>query len=152
MAGGTPVAFHRFANRRGVVGVPRAMTRRLTGSLVVCATAGLFTLGTLLVNPRPARPPVPPAATGTTVASASAASATLAIDGFRFAPLTVRPGATVKVTNGDGDEHTVSASAGAFDVRVRGGGTATFTAPRAPGSYAFVCDIHPSMRGRLVVA
>ncbi len=128
------------------------MTKRLTGSLVVCATAGLFTLGTLLVNPRPARPPAPPAAAGTTVVPARAASATLAIDGFRFAPLTVRPGATVIVTNADGDEHTVTASDGSFDVRVRGGGSATFTAPRAPGSYPFVCDIHPSMRGRLVVA
>jgi plastocyanin len=131
------------------------MTRRLTGSLVVCAAAGLFTAGTLLVNPQP-RPSARALAAATPAAPSAlapgAAPTPLAIADFRFAPVSVRPGGVVAVTNADGDEHTVSATDGSFAVRVGGGATASFTAPAAPGSYAFVCDIHPSMRGRLVVA
>jgi plastocyanin len=54
--------------------------------------------------------------------------------------------------NKDSIEHTVTAdSAGGFDVSVPSGGTATFTAPNAAGSYAFHCSIHPNMHGTLVV-
>ncbi|MEO5781477.1 UNVERIFIED_ORG: plastocyanin [Arthrobacter sp. UYEF10] len=69
------------------------------------------------------------------------------------APLTVAPGAIVTVTNMDSAGHTVTADLGqAFDVDVRGsGGTATFTAPSAPGSYAHHCTYHPNMRGTLIV-
>ena len=124
------------------------MTPRITGSLVVCTTAGLFALGALLLDPSPsAAPPVAPAAR-----AAQPPAAPLVIADFRFAAVTARPGAAVAVANRDGDEHTVTAADGSFDVRVRGGASATFTAPTKPGTYAFVCAIHPSMRGRLVVA
>jgi plastocyanin len=39
----------------------------------------------------------------------------------------------------------------AFDVDIRGGGTATFTAPTAPGTYAYHCTYHPNMHGTLTV-
>jgi plastocyanin len=35
---------------------------------------------------------------------------------------------------------------------VPAGGTATFKAPSAAGSYAFHCTIHPFMHGKLVVS
>ncbi|HEV2346586.1 MAG TPA: cupredoxin domain-containing protein [Actinocrinis sp.] len=80
-------------------------------------------------------------------APASAAD-TITIQSFAFSgPLTVAPGATVTVMNDDSVDHTVTAdSAGGFDVTVPAHGTATFTAPKTPGSYAFHCSIHPSMK------
>jgi plastocyanin len=85
--------------------------------------------------------------------SGSAAGPTISIVNSRFsAPATVSPGATVTVANGDGAEHTVTADSGkAFDVEVEGNGTATFTAPSRPGTYAYHCNYHPMMHGELIV-
>jgi plastocyanin len=68
-------------------------------------------------------------------------------------PLTVSPGQTVTVSNKDSATHTVT-SVGAVKFltgSVSGGGTATFTAPSAPGTYHYICDFHSSMKGTLVV-
>jgi plastocyanin len=81
-------------------------------------------------------------------------AAVITIKDFEYgAPLTVAPGAVVTVTNMDAAGHTVTADQGnAFDVDVRGGGgTATFTAPSAPGSYPYHCTYHSNMRGTLTV-
>jgi plastocyanin len=68
-------------------------------------------------------------------------------------PVSVSPGATVSVTNMDTEAHTVTAdSAGAFDVAVPPGSTATLTAPMTPGSYDFHCLFHANMDGVLVVS
>jgi plastocyanin len=92
---------------------------------------------------------------GTATAGAVTPGApTITIKDFEYgAPLTVAPGAVVTVTNMDAAAHTVTADQGpAFDVDVReSGGTATFTAPSAPGSYSFYCTYHPSMHGTLIV-
>lgn len=89
-------------------------------------------------------------------ASATSASAATAITIRDFgygAPLVVPAGAALTVTNMDSAEHTVSADDGsAFDVEVKGsGGTATFTAPSKPGTYAYHCRYHPNMHGTLTV-
>lgn len=92
-----------------------------------------------------------PSATGGAPASAAD---TITIQSFAFsAPLTVAPGTQITVMNKDGVEHTVTAdTTGGFDVTVPAGGTATFAAPSAPGSYAFHCSIHPQMaHGTLIV-
>lgn len=94
--------------------------------------------------------PMPP---GSANAPASAVD-TITIQSFAFSgPLTVAPGTSITVMNKDAVEHTVTAdSAGGFDVSVPAGGTATFTAPSAPGTYAFHCSVHPQMKhGSLVV-
>jgi plastocyanin len=81
-------------------------------------------------------------------------AAAITIKDFEYgAPLTVAPGAVVMVTNMDAAGHTVTADKDqAFDVDVRGsGGTATFTAPSAPGSYPYHCTYHPNMHGTLTV-
>jgi plastocyanin len=64
------------------------------------------------------------------------------ISGFTFSAITVKPGATVTVTNADSVAH----------LNVPGGGQATFTAPTKPGSYPLTCDFHPRMHGMLTVA
>lgn len=122
------------------------MSTRLTASLVVCAAAGAFAAAALIVNPEPARPPAAAAATAT------AGAPTLSIQNFAFTPITVAPGAAVTVTNLDGEPHTVTADDGSFDQQVDGGASATVTVPATPGTYSYVCRIHPSMRGELVVA
>ena len=86
-------------------------------------------------------------------APAAAADAKITISNFQFgSPPSVRPGATVAVVNSDGAEHSVTADEGkAFNVDVDGNGTATFTAPSQPGTYAYHCTYHPMMHGQLIV-
>jgi plastocyanin len=85
--------------------------------------------------------------------SATAAGPKITISDMQFGPpLTVTPGATVTVVNSDGPEHSVTADSGnAFNVDVDGKGTATFTAPTQPGTYAYHCTYHPMMHGQLIV-
>ena len=101
-----------------------------------------------------------PAASGTAAttsaspaSSAPAAPAVVSIKDFTFvAPASVPAGATVQVKNDDGEAHTVTAdSGGAFDTKVGGNGTASFTAPTKPGRYPFHCTYHGNMHGVLVV-
>ncbi|WP_427131978.1 cupredoxin domain-containing protein [Pseudarthrobacter sp. S9] len=96
-----------------------------------------------------------PASTSAATQSATPSTAlAIAIKDFAYGtPLTVAPGATVTVTNMDTAGHTVTADEGsAFDADVKGsGGTATFTAPTKPGTYAYHCTYHPSMHGTLTV-
>jgi len=102
-----------------------------------------------------ASPESPSAASSTAAAStpATAAGPKISIADMKFsAPLTVAPGATVTVVNSDSVEHTVTADSGnAFNVDVGDNGTATFTAPTQPGTYAYHCTYHPSMHGQLIV-
>ncbi len=56
----------------------------------------------------------------------------------------------LSATNRDGFAHTVTSDDGVFDITVGGG--ATMSLPTLnPGTYAFHCKIHTSMRGTLTV-
>lgn len=85
---------------------------------------------------------------------AKAMKAAVGIKDFAYqVPSSVKPGATITVTNSDSQAHTVTADkAGGFDVKVGGNGTATFTAPTKPGKYPFHCVYHSNMHGTLVVS
>lgn len=85
--------------------------------------------------------------------SSAAAAQVITIKSFMYAvPPTVAPGSTLTLRNEDSATHTVTSVRGGFDVRVPGGGgTATLTAPTAPGSYELVCDFHANMKAVLVV-
>jgi plastocyanin len=76
----------------------------------------------------------------------------LSIVDFAFEPaeLQVGVGSTVQVANADGARHTVTAQDGTFDLSLDGGASGSFTVD-APGTYAYVCSIHASMTGTLVV-
>jgi plastocyanin len=79
----------------------------------------------------------------------------ITIKNFAFGPtsLTVAPGATVTVTNKDSVAHTITSSKAGFDTGDIGPGQSkTFTAPKTPGSYAYICSIHQYMTGTLVVS
>ncbi len=93
-----------------------------------------------------------PSTASSAVASAPAA-AKIIISNFQFtSPQSVAPGSTVAVVNSDSAEHSVTADQGGkFNVDVDGNGTATFTAPTQPGTYAYHCSYHSMMHGQLIV-
>ncbi|MGW7459436.1 cupredoxin domain-containing protein [Streptomyces sp. NPDC054797] len=89
----------------------------------------------------------------TTASSAVPGAVRIVIEGFTFSPadLQMRPGATVSVVNRNSAAHTVTATGDkAFGTgTIRAGATAAFTAPSTPGRYAYLCTIHPNMKGTL---
>jgi plastocyanin len=79
---------------------------------------------------------------------------TLIIEDMAFMPtdLTVAAGDTVTVINNDSLPHTVTAGDGSFDTStIAAGASGTFTAPTEPGTYEYICSVHPSMTGTLTV-
>ena len=87
--------------------------------------------------------------------SGSGGSDAITIQNFAFSParLTVAPGATVTVTNKDQVTHTLTATKGGFDTGdIAAGQSKTFTAPKTPGRYPYICSIHQYMTGTLVVS
>ena len=83
----------------------------------------------------------------------SASKRAVQIAGFKFAPQTLRvpTGATVKWTNADSAPHTATSANGKFSSpQLRKGQTYARRFTR-PGRYAYVCALHPAMRGTVVV-
>ena len=86
--------------------------------------------------------------------AAVAQADTVVIKNFVFGPssLVVPPGAKITVVNQDRAPHTVTARNKSFDTGTIGGGQrGEFTAPTLPGSYPYICTVHPSMVGTLIV-
>jgi plastocyanin len=84
---------------------------------------------------------------------APARSDAVAIQNFAFAPasLTVKSGATVTWTNSDAPAHSVKWDDGTTGSPTLATG-ATYTRTFAtPGTYTYVCGIHASMKGTVVV-
>ena len=119
--------------------VPRGM-KRITGSLVVCVGAGLFTAGALLFDSRrPRRRHRPPRRSVRQRPPTAARDAQ--IDNFKFASITVKPGAVVSIANRDDATHTVTADKGAFNAKANGKSTASLRAPAAAGHlHVLLCD------------
>ncbi|MGD3108159.1 cupredoxin domain-containing protein [Streptomyces sp. YGL11-2] len=73
---------------------------------------------------------------------------------YRPATLTVRPGTKITVVNEDSAPHTVTATGAGkpFDTgNLAQGQSAVITAPTKPGSYPYICTVHPYMKGTLTV-
>ena len=95
-----------------------------------------------------------PGMSGTpTAPGAPVAGDQVSIDNFAFAPatLTVAAGTTVTWTNRDEEPHTVAASDGSFHSPGMGTGATYSHTFSAPGTFEYVCSIHPMMRGTVVV-
>jgi amicyanin len=94
-----------------------------------------------------------PSATTSTAAAPPVAGTAVSITNFAFAPanLTVKVGDTVTWTNKDEEPHTVVANDGSFhSPGMDANGTYSFTFT-SPGSFDYICSIHPFMRGTVVV-
>jgi plastocyanin len=78
---------------------------------------------------------------------------TVAMEKFQFQPatLTVDTGDVITWKNSDIYPHTVTDSKGAFDSgNIAQNATWTYTATK-PGTYAYICSLHPNMHGTLIV-
>ena len=75
------------------------------------------------------------------------------IEGFEFRParLAVAPGDTVVWINRDIVPHTATDSAGTWDSGALGPGASWSLVPSAEGDLTYLCALHPSMKGRLIV-
>ena len=85
--------------------------------------------------------------------AAGAATATVHIKNFAFDPvtLTVAAGTTVRFVNDDSEAHTVTARDGSFNsegLDTNDSWSFRFT---KPGDYAYFCQLHPYMKGSVVV-
>jgi plastocyanin len=101
----------------------------------------------------PSMPSAPAGTASATGSPAAVAGDQVSIDNFAFAPatLTVKAGSTVTWTNHDEEPHTVAASDGSFHSPGMGtGATYSHTFPTA-GKFDYLCSIHPSMHGTVVV-
>ena len=113
----------------------------------VVAVSAPSSTGTL---PPPPPPPVP--VTAPPGASGPGANSISMFDfGFSPALVTVAQGTTITWSNTGLARHTVAANDGSFhspDVRSGQTYARTFT---TPGTYAYICDIHPDMKGTVAV-
>ena len=86
--------------------------------------------------------------------ASGASGSALTISDFKFVPasLTVKSGAKVTVTNDDSTAHTATANDGtSFDTGNLDPGSSKTISVSKPGRYAYICSIHPFMKGTLVV-
>jgi len=110
--------------------------------ILSCMAAGCSSYQT------PSAPAAPPASTG--------GGNTIAIKNFAFDPsmLTVKTGTVVTWVNQDEAPHTIASDKGSpaavFSDSLSTGASYTFTFTQ-PGTYAYHCSIHPSMRGTVTV-
>jgi plastocyanin len=87
-------------------------------------------------------------------AAATPAAAVVTIDGFKFGPakLVVDKNIPVMWTNGDDSPHQITITSGSItrsDVLPKGARhTQSFS---TPGTYDYICGLHPSMKGQIEV-
>jgi plastocyanin len=94
-----------------------------------------------------------PSATIATATSTPAADTTISIHDFSFSPmsLTVSVGTTVRWKNLDGEPHTVRSLDTSFRSDPLDQNDSFAFKFDQPGTYRYVCSIHPQMLGTIVV-
>lgn len=78
----------------------------------------------------------------------------ITVSDFRFEPtlLTVTLGTIVSWTNEDSAPHTATARDGSFDTgRLNQGDSSKQQRFDTPGTFAYYCEVHPSMTGEVIV-
>lgn len=101
----------------------------------------------------PAGGTTPPAAQTTAAAATASQDSAVSIHNFAFSPtaVTVAAGTTVKWKNLDGEPHTVRAIDGSFKSEALDQDDSFSFKFDKPGTYRYVCSIHPQMNGTIVV-
>jgi plastocyanin len=129
---------------------------RTIRSLLAATAAGVaLTLSACGGSPPPAAaaaPPAPSSPPAPAVTANPVATTSVGIANFAFSPaaITVKAGSTVTWTNQDEDAHTVAISGSPASQPLQNGDTFTHTFAQ-PGTYSYLCTIHPYMRGMVVV-
>jgi plastocyanin len=79
--------------------------------------------------------------------------AEISIQSFQFVPaiLTVAPGTAVTWVNRDEEPHNVVSPDRVFRSKAIDGGEKFTTVFDKPGTYNYICAVHPHMRGTVVV-
>ncbi|MFH8384837.1 cupredoxin family copper-binding protein [Kitasatospora sp. NPDC018058] len=133
----------------------RRIARPLVAAAVAAGFGALGAGGAVAAQSHSVAASAVPQTVLTAVPKAPAAGAQqVTIANYAFAPstLTVSAGTTVTWTNSDSDTHTVTSSgSGPLDSGTLNHGASysyTFT---TPGTYAYICSIHPFMHGTVVV-
>lgn len=80
-------------------------------------------------------------------------AAAVTIASFKFSPetVTVAPNAAITWTNTDGAPHQVVVAAKNLRTPVLNKGQSAQLKIAESGSYDYICGIHPSMKGRIVI-
>jgi len=91
------------------------------------------------------------AATTTAAPAGQAVAATIVDFAFSPEPVTVKAGQTVTWTNKDPFAHSIQSGDGSFDSAPLGQGASYSATFSTPGTYAYLCGIHSSMTGTVVV-
>ena len=75
------------------------------------------------------------------------------IENLTFSPkvITVKAGTIVTFTNDDTTAHTVTSDDGTFDTGTIAAGDSLTLPFDEPGTFAYHCEIHPSMTGTVIV-
>ena len=136
--------------------MPRISSRLLGGATAAALGLVSLTPAVFAQSAMPSMPGMDHMAMPTSQAAMPAAGPNqVIINNFAFGPttLTVKRGTTVTWLNRDGDAHTVTAvgakplfSSNPLDT----GDSFSFTFDQ-PGTYAYFCKIHPTMKGVVVV-
>jgi plastocyanin len=94
-----------------------------------------------------------PAATAATAPATAAQEASVSIRDFAFAPtsVTIAVGTTVRWKNLDGEPHTVRSVETDFRSDALDQNDSFAHKFTKPGTYRYVCSIHPQMTGTIVV-
>jgi plastocyanin len=84
---------------------------------------------------------------------AATAEAEISIQSFQFVPaiLTIKPGTAVTWVNRDEEPHNVVSPERVFRSKAIDGGEKFTTVFDKPGTYNYICAVHPHMRGTIVV-
>ncbi|MDF5714016.1 MAG: cupredoxin family copper-binding protein [Rhizonema sp. NSF051] len=85
--------------------------------------------------------------------SQQTADATVKIRNFKFEPanLTIAVGKTVQFSNVDEEPHTATATDGTFNSKALDTNQTWNYTTTKPGTYPYICSVHPFMKGTLTV-
>jgi plastocyanin len=118
------------------------MINFLMRRVFVVGTAAFLALGTVGALAQQAQQQV-----------AAVGEAEIAIQSFQFVPaiLTVTPGTAVTWVNKDEEPHNVVSPDRAFRSKAIDGGEKFTNVFDKPGTYNYICAVHPHMRGTVIV-
>jgi plastocyanin len=163
-----PYAHEAFALEIGIIGVciiagalclvgstSETKDRHILTGLVSAGTA-LVLAGVILLaaSGDGGTGPAHASASSSSNSSTAVSNVHITISNFMFNSMsvTVKPGATVSVTNKDSATHTLTATGGQFNTgNITQNQTKSFKAPMKPGTYSYICDIHQYMMGTITV-